>query len=102
MSFHHRIACSVLSIIGTASLAVFAMPVHAVTHGVDGSRRTTVHYKDLDLANAGDRVRLERRIARAADKVCPYAGPEPLEFRSTCVRGAIADARHKIGLDARG
>jgi UrcA family protein len=64
-----------------------------------------VRYADLDLSNATDRTRLERRIALAADTLCGGA-PAIGDFAATkayrtCLQATIASSTPTIEQAAR-
>jgi UrcA family protein len=59
-----------------------------------------VHYTDRDLATADGSARLYSRIAVAAERVCPQAGPADmsrLALAKACQAQAIARAVHEVG-----
>jgi UrcA family protein len=57
-----------------AALALLVLPVALASADDRDTKRTVVYYGDLDLAKAGDRAKLDSRLAEAARKVCARPG----------------------------
>lgn len=82
--------------IATAAVAVLmALPV-TMAGAADSPLRVVVRHADLDLARPGDRVKLDRRVARAVEAACgSYAQATPEEQRdiAACRARAFAQLR---------
>lgn len=100
-----KIFCAaVLGVAASVSVAASAGDYSEtrVTTSAEGLRTTSVSYVDLDLSSAQARDTLERRLTRAALKVCgsPYRGTagslaQAVENQS-CSDNAVAEAMRSI------
>ncbi|WP_380783795.1 UrcA family protein [Sphingomonas sp. R86520] len=98
MNTSQRIACSLLSLVGAASLVAFASPASASTAGIDAPRQTTVKYHDLDLTNPAGRAVFDRRVAGAANLVCAQDDRLRSAFEQSCRRHVVEEADRTAGL----
>jgi UrcA family protein len=81
--------------------ALLASPTRASANGpLDDGLQTKVNYSRQDLATARGARALYRRIARAAEDVCPgydSRALDPMAASEECQREAIARAIGQIG-----
>lgn len=101
MNTSQRIACSLLSLVGAASLVAFASPASASTAGIDAPRQTTVKYHDLDLTNPAGRAVFDRRVAGAANLVCADGARMLTTSELSCRRNVVEQAHRTAGLDSQ-
>jgi UrcA family protein len=70
--------------------AIAAALIAAVPAIAGGAKSVNVSYADLNLASATGKATLERRVARAADRVCGIAYEENLALKEAAKRCAVA------------
>ena len=89
-----------IATIGTFATAVTAASPAAAS-GPTENRSAAVRYGDLDLKTADGATELNRRVARAASRICAAADPRDLgqvAAAHSCRSTAIANAQPSIQL----
>lgn len=80
------------------SFAATAISLTVSASAFANSTDVPVSYKDLNLASAGDRAKLDRRLDSATDEVCSAHGTYDLAHQSLareCRKIVLSDARQK-------
>jgi UrcA family protein len=92
-----HIAAVVLATLAAGSTSVLAGDHSPAASDVP---RVAVRYGDLNMDSVDGQRALQRRIERAARKVCPDSGAQDLRARvaaQQCQRQAIAEAMRVVG-----
>jgi UrcA family protein len=90
--------CNVARAVALAATLITALPTMAQERAVE------VRHADLDLTSATGRSALDRRVARAADRICGAVDIRDTRMMSAkrrCVAGTVRAARPAIELAQR-
>ena len=82
-----------------AGVLIAAVPAHA-----GGAKSANVSYADLNLASATGKAMLERRVSRAANRICGFGLEQNLRMQAAaqrCATAARESARPAIELAYR-
>ncbi len=87
-----------LFVLGAAALTTGTLMLGSALHAAPAPEAVTVSYADLDLSSSDDVVRLERRVNKAADKLCRVGerGAANHNYSKECKADVLANARTDI------
>ena len=87
-----------LFVLGAAALTTGTLMLGSALHAAPIQDAITVSYADLDLSSSNDVARLERRVNKAADKLCRVGerGAAQRAYSTECKADVLANAKTDI------
>ena len=87
-----------LFVLGAAALTTGTLMLGTALHAAPAPEAVTVSYADLDLSSSNGQARLERRVNKAADKLCRAGerGVGNQKLSTECKADVLANAKTDI------
>jgi UrcA family protein len=95
----------ILSAAGALALTAGTLALSTPAHAAPAEDSVAVRIADLDMSNAADSARFDRRVQHAAREVCGWASLQEPRIKAqslACERDAVAGARSDLRVAMEG